>query len=70
MLNRWRSVAVCAAALALAGCALRPVVPPIEQFSPDFGYRWTTRPPLPDNDPGTLLILAFSGGGTRAAALS
>jgi NTE family protein len=70
VLNRWCGVAVCAAALALAGCALRPVVPPIETFSPDFGYRWTTRPPLPDNDPGTLLILAFSGGGTRAAALS
>ncbi len=28
------------------------------------------RPALADNDPGTLLVLVFSGGGTRAAAFS
>jgi NTE family protein len=54
----------------LGGCAgLRTVNLPIDQVDPDHGYR-------PDNldqhrDPGGIwLILAFSGGGTRAAALA
>lgn len=59
---------------ALAGCSTpAPVNPPITQVSPDRGYRAarllrseTTRV----NDPHTLVMLAFSGGGTRAAALS
>ena len=57
-------------ALLLAGCAVRPVNPELSNYNPDAGYRWSARPALPDNDPKTLLILAFSGGGTRAAAFS
>jgi NTE family protein len=57
-------------ALLLAGCATRPVNPPLSQYEPGAGYRWADRPELPRNDPQTLLILAFSGGGTRAAAFS
>ena len=57
------------ALLALAGCATRPTNPPITQADPDRGYRLATRQPyFMDRD--TLVILAFSGGGTRAAAFS
>ena len=44
--------------------------PAPQQYEPGAGYRWSDRPDLPKNDPQTLLILAFSGGGTRAAAFS
>ena len=54
----------------LAGCAVRPVNPELAHYEPDAGYRWSERRVLPDNDPKTLFILAFSGGGTRAAAFS
>src|SRR5215475_4737879 len=55
--------------LLLAGCATRPVNPPITQADPNKGYRYVTRAEhLPKND--SLVILAFSGGGTRAAAFS
>lgn len=65
---------VTAAAVGLAlleGCASRPVNEPIARVEPESGYnvaRHIAR--RPDHDPSTLLILAFSGGGTRAAALS
>ena len=67
-------LALGAALLALAGCtAMAPVNPPIAQAQPGAGYRLArllehdgTR----HNDPHTLVLLAFSGGGTRAAALS
>ena len=58
------------AAVLLAGCAVRPVNPELAHYEPDAGYRWSERRVLPDNDPKTLFILAFSGGGTRAAAFS
>ena len=57
-------------ALLLSGCAIRPITPPLEKVDPDAGYRWSNRAPLPDNDPATLLVFSFSGGGTRAAAFS
>jgi NTE family protein len=59
-----------AAILGLGGCAVRPVTPELAHFEPDGGYRWNPHRALPDNDPQTLLILTFSGGGTRAAAFS
>ena len=58
------------AVVCVAGCATRPINPPLKQYEPGAGYRWADRPDLPKNDPQTLLILAFSGGGTRAAAFS
>jgi NTE family protein len=58
-----------AALLALAGCATRPVNPPITQVDLDTGYRLLKRQPH-FKDPDTLVVLAFSGGGTRAAAFS
>jgi NTE family protein len=59
------------AAVALAGCASRPINEPITQFDPKSGYRpYLLIPKRQNNDPHTLFILAFSGGGTRAAAFS
>ena len=59
------------AAVALAGCASRPVNEPIAQVDPKAGYRpFLLIPKRPNNDPHTLFVLSFSGGGTRAAAFS
>jgi NTE family protein len=52
-----------------AGCASRPVNPPIADVNRNSGYRFQTRQ-VYDNDKENLIILAFSGGGTRAAAFS
>jgi NTE family protein len=57
------------ALLLLAGCATRPVNPPIVEVNRNSGYRFQTRQ-VYDNDKENLVILAFSGGGTRAAAFS
>jgi len=61
---------VAAFASLLAGCASGPVAERIGQVEPAAGYRLKARAPQPRNDPATTLILAFSGGGTRAAAFS
>jgi len=62
---------VFAALLALAGCASRPINEPISQVDPHGGYgKDVIAVKLPNNDPHTLFLLAFSGGGTRAAAFS
>ena len=53
----------------LSGCATRPVNPPVTQIDPDGGYRFETRH-RKAVDQENLVILAFSGGGTRAAAFS
>ena len=59
----------CAVLLLLAGCASRPVNPPIAQADPHAGYRFETRM-AKTGQKENLVILAFSGGGTRAAAFS
>ena len=53
----------------LGGCATRPINPPITQFSPDTGYTFQTRQKHFKSQEN-LVMLAFSGGGTRAAAFS
>jgi len=55
--------------LLLAGCATRPLNPPITHVDLNAGYRFVTRPQYSANNED-LVILAFSGGGTRAAAFS
>jgi len=61
--------ALLALSLLICGCASRPVNPPLEHADPSAGYRFTTRSQyLATNE--TLVVLAFSGGGTRAAAFS
>jgi NTE family protein len=55
--------------LGLAGCASRPTNPPLTQAHADGGYIFQTRQKhFKSQD--TLVVLAFSGGGTRAAAFS
>ncbi len=58
-----------ASLLLLGGCATRPINPPITQADPSSGYRFETRQ-AHAKDTDNLVILAFSGGGTRAAAFS
>ena len=66
-----RFVVCLLAVAALAGCASRPINEPITQVDPQAGYRpYRLIPQRQNNDPHTLFILAFSGGGTRAAAFS
>lgn len=58
--------------LGLLGCANRPINAPIEKVDLNSGYR-EYRSGLDAksyNPPETAVILAFSGGGTRAAAFS
>ncbi len=55
--------------LLLCGCASRPINPPIAHADPLTGYRFETRQ-AQDRKKENLVILAFSGGGTRAAAFS
>jgi len=65
-----RSLPGLALIMLLAGCATRPVNPPLAQADSRAGYRFETRQPGSEgkND-GTLVILAFSGGGTRSLVL-
>ena len=62
------------AALVLCGCAtVAPVNVPVGRVEPETGYRIAKllgRHRGPANNPDALVFLAFSGGGTRAAALS
>ncbi|TNF53264.1 patatin-like phospholipase family protein [bacterium] len=55
--------------LLMAGCASYQVNKALDQYSPDTGYR-PKNMGIPENSEELLLILTFSGGGTRAAAFS
>jgi len=69
---RAAALLLCAVALVatgLAGCGFEPVNVPLAQFDPDYGYRPSKREVRRDR--GEISIyLAFSGGGTRAAAFA
>lgn len=65
------ALSACAAlgVICLAGCASRPVNPPLPQYDRSYGYRmsnWQAE----RGDPEFALVVAMSGGGTRAAAFS
>lgn len=65
-----RLLALGLVALGLPGCFHYPPTPPIQAVDPKTGYRFAT---VAGDDPAqdeTFVILSFSGGGTRAAALS
>jgi len=66
---RKSAIPILAAFLLLGGCASRPVNPPLTQVDANTGYRLQTRQ-AHFQDHENLVILAFSGGGTRAAAFS
>lgn len=57
------------ACCALAACATRPVNPPIEGTPPERVYSFERKGQGPAQE-STLVAVAFSGGGTRAAAFS
>lgn len=68
--TRWARVAATLSLLLLfAGCAHYPVNAKLERHDPASGYRLETLAPH-DNSGSLLVVLAFSGGGTRAAALA
>ncbi|HPO12802.1 MAG TPA: patatin-like phospholipase family protein [Candidatus Hydrogenedentes bacterium] len=57
--------------LMAAGCRTLPVHnKPLETYSADYGYRYRNINPGADDSDNLLVILTFSGGGTRAASLS
>ena len=68
MKRAWPAIIV-AALVSAAGCAHYPVNERLAQHDPAAGYRVEN---LPDagNSASLLIVLTFSGGGTRAAALA
>ena len=63
------TLAALVTALVIAGCATRPVNQPIAQFDPKATHTFE-RPSANPEDRQHFVLLAFSGGGTRAAAFS
>jgi NTE family protein len=70
-MNQSRGIALSLLALLLflGGCATRPVNQPIKEVGANAGYTFQTRQPHFKSQE-ILVVLAFSGGGTRAAAFS
>jgi NTE family protein len=68
-LSRGVLLSILALLLLLGGCATRPINPPITQVNADAGYTFETRQKH-FKSRENLVVLAFSGGGTRAAAFS
>src|SRR6266480_6642966 len=66
---RMQALLMLALLLVLGGCATRPINQPITQADSSTGYRFEVRQAQVKNK-DNLVILAFSGGGTRAAAFS
>ena len=56
--------------LIASGCAHYEVNPPLATYDPSSGYRFKNIHPGDNNTDSLFMVLAFSGGGTRAAALS
>jgi NTE family protein len=63
------SVILVTTLIIVAGCATRPINPSIAHYDPHKAYQ-IERSSENSEDNATLVILAFSGGGTRAAAFS
>ncbi len=55
---------------AVTGCAHRPINARATTHDPKSGYRISTTPATPENSDELFVVLAFSGGGTRASAFS
>lgn len=62
-------ICLLAVALLAGGCVQYPVNAPLTSVDARTGYRFQSAA-SPTNSPELLLMLAFSGGGTRAAALA
>lgn len=59
-----------AALVVAAGCAHYATNEPLKRYDPDYGYRGKNVVPPEKKSDEILLILSFSGGGTRAAAFT
>lgn len=66
---RWRSVLALALVALAAGCAHYPPNQPLARHDPAHGYRFANLA-NPEGADDMLVIVTFSGGGTRAAALA
>lgn len=64
-----KAVFLLAVSLLFAGCAHYPVNAKLERYDAAHGYRFTNLRSA-DNSDSLLVVVAFSGGGTRAAALA
>lgn len=64
-----RLVMPIACAVAFGGCATYQVNEPLEKIDTEAGYRLNNRELGPGNSDEVFVVLALSGGGTRAAAL-
>ncbi len=58
-----------ACVFSFAGCAHYPPNQPLNQYNPTHGYRFTNLA-SPEEGDDMLVVVTFSGGGTRAAALA
>ncbi len=68
---RFRLTLLLATVALLGGCATRPINPPLTSVDATKGYRFETRQATQSRvGKENMVILAFSGGGTRAAAFS
>ena len=63
-------VLLAACSLLVAACGSFPVNPPLAHYDREAGYRFERVPDEQDPRDEMFVILVFSGGGTRAAALS
>ena len=68
---RWLALVIACVVHWLAGCATLPA-PTVPLMTPDplGGYRFGNTARGPDNSSSLFVVLTFSGGGTRAAALA
>jgi NTE family protein len=67
---RLRRIVVCCLVAGLAGCDTIPLRnQPLDHYEPDAGYLYRNIAPGDHNSDSLLVVLTFSGGGTRAAAL-
>ncbi|MBU0593760.1 MAG: patatin-like phospholipase family protein [Gammaproteobacteria bacterium] len=65
----FRQLLLLGVALLFAGCAHYPPNQPLDRHDPAYGYRFTNLA-SPENSDDMLVVVTFSGGGTRAAALA
>ncbi|MCC7327198.1 MAG: patatin-like phospholipase family protein [Burkholderiales bacterium] len=64
-----KGLLILAVALLANGCAQLPSDPKLDRYDPGYGYRFSNLSSA-DNSDSLLVVLTFSGGGTRAAALA
>ena len=68
---RQANIVILMIALAFAGCIAMPLQnKPLKEEVAGNGYRLSNTPPGRDNSDSLFVVLAFSGGGIRAAAFS